>query len=83
MYAEEEELPKKPPGPDFATFVKQIVAARRIQNTWIIYQAIKREFQEDLMADSYNNRYTFQMLVVRFELIIACNVELRTLMTAI
>lgn len=56
LYAEEEELPKKPPGPDFATFVKQIVAARRIQNTWIIYQAIKREFQEDLMADSYNNR---------------------------
>lgn len=56
LYPEDEDMPEKPKGVDFGTFVKQIVAARRIQNTWIIYQAIKREQQEEQMANSYNQR---------------------------
>jgi hypothetical protein len=49
-------MPTKHKGYDFGALVKRIVAARRIQNTWIIYQAVKREIQEENMADSYNSR---------------------------
>lgn len=68
MYPEDEDMPEKPKGVDFGIFVKQIVAARRIQNTWIIYQAIKREQQEEQMANSYNQRFVyFFKIIIRIE----------------
>lgn len=56
LFPPDEDMPAKHKGYDFGTLVKRIVAARRIQNTWIIYQAVKREIQEENMADSYNSR---------------------------
>lgn len=49
-------MPEKHHGFDFGTLVKRVVAARRIQNSWIIYQALKRERLEEHSAESYNNR---------------------------
>lgn len=57
-------MPKKPIAYNFSQIVERIVAARRIQNTWIVYQAIKREMDEQYEANVYNNRFLFLLPVM-------------------
>eukprot|EP00981_Chlorochromonas_danica_P004112 scaffold801_cov178-Ochromonas_danica.AAC.17 len=47
-------VPEKPPAPSFQEVVFQNVMARRIQNTWIIYQATKRMYEEE--EEDYRQR---------------------------
>jgi hypothetical protein len=51
-----EEMPEKPKGINLFTLVRRMVAARRIQNSWIIYQYTKRELRQEQEMDAYNAR---------------------------